>query len=131
MLPSIWPGDILLVQRHDVRQTAPGTIVLFARDGRLTAHRVVSRVGNPENPVIVTRGDSLASPDCPIPTSELLGRVAFIFDGKEWIEPRARLNFSVRLMATLLSLSSLGARILVRLRAIRRSQGKKELPCQS
>jgi hypothetical protein len=130
MLPSIWPGDILLIHRQDIREVVPGTIVLFAREGRLIAHRAVSITGDPENLVVVTRGDSLPSPDCPIRTSELLGRIALIFHETERIEPRARLSFKARLTATLLSHSALGIRVFLRLRAIRRFQGK-ELPCES
>src|ERR1039458_9326454 len=43
MLPAIWPGDVLTVQRRDAENAQPGDIVLFARGGALVAHRVVER----------------------------------------------------------------------------------------
>src|ERR1700719_68925 len=72
MIPSIWPGDILLIQRQEIRQVAPGTIVLFYRQRKLIAHRVISKIDDSENPCVVTRGDSLSSPDSPVTASELL-----------------------------------------------------------
>ncbi len=41
MLPSIWPGDVLTVSSEAVAETQPGDIILFEREGRLIAHRVV------------------------------------------------------------------------------------------
>ena len=41
MLPAVWPGDILHVRRQGVAEALPGDIVLFGREGRLVAHRVV------------------------------------------------------------------------------------------
>ena len=41
MLPAVWPGDILNVSRLDANLALPGDIVLYGREGRLVAHRVV------------------------------------------------------------------------------------------
>jgi hypothetical protein len=41
MLPSVWPGDILFIERRDMREIAEGDIALFARHNRLVAHRVL------------------------------------------------------------------------------------------
>src|SRR5580658_779894 len=58
MVPSLWPGDIILARRQDIRQVIPGTIVLFSRENKLVVHRAISRTGSPENPCVMTRGDS-------------------------------------------------------------------------
>ena len=42
-LPAVWPGDILSVRSHEVVEALPGDIVLFVREGRLVARRVVER----------------------------------------------------------------------------------------
>ncbi len=44
MLPAIWPGDVLEVRRQGVGDAQRGDVVLFLRDGRLVAHRVVERL---------------------------------------------------------------------------------------
>src|SRR5260370_569829 len=59
MLPSVWPGDLLLIRRHEMEQIYPGDIVLFACYGRLIAHRVVFKTDDPEAPRLITRGDAV------------------------------------------------------------------------
>src|SRR5215469_3672057 len=68
MLPTVWPGDTLLVQRVDPTEVPEGDIVLFGRERRLFAHRVVKN----RNSALVTRGDSMRTPDPPVDPSEFL-----------------------------------------------------------
>ncbi len=42
MLPAIRPGDVLVIHRAGSEDVSKGDIVLFSRDRRLFAHRVVS-----------------------------------------------------------------------------------------
>src|SRR4030095_8213006 len=55
MFPSVRPGDVLTIRRCAMSAVESGAIVLFTRDGRLFAHRVVAR----RNTHLVTRGDAL------------------------------------------------------------------------
>jgi signal peptidase I len=131
MLPSVWPGDLLLIRRQEVGEIFPGDIVLFARDGRLIAHRVVLRTGGHETMRLITRGDGLPAQDHAITSAELLGKVSFIRRAGKWIEPSARLGFGVRVMAALVSRSGRVATILVRFHAMRHYSGRKqEVPCE-
>jgi signal peptidase I len=88
MLCSIWPGDILEVHRQSMAEISPGEVVLFARHGGFSAHRVVEKVGGPERTLLITRGDHLSQPDSPVSPEELLGRVTAILRGGRRIEPR-------------------------------------------
>jgi hypothetical protein len=88
MLSSIWPGDILEVRRQNAAEIFPGEVVLFERDGRLFAHRVVEKVGGHERTLLITRGDGLRAPEPPVSPEELLGRVTAIVRGARRIEPR-------------------------------------------
>jgi signal peptidase len=67
MLPALWPGDILIVRGG--LPVTPGEVVLFMRDRRLFAHRVVRHRGGD----LITRGDALPHCDPPVQISELLG----------------------------------------------------------
>jgi signal peptidase I len=78
MMPAIQPGDLLSIDRVNLRDTSPGEIVLFARGGRLFAHRIVHASGGDSDPCLVTRGDRLIETDPPVFQSELLGRVTSI-----------------------------------------------------
>src|SRR5438876_10513421 len=66
MLPSVWPGDILTICRTDVTGVLEGEIVLFAREGRLLAHRVLCKLESGDEPLLITRGDSLSEADPPV-----------------------------------------------------------------
>jgi signal peptidase I len=111
MLPSVWPGDTLLIERMSVDQVSEGDIVLFGRDQRLVAHRVVTK--GPQDPGIVTRGDSMAAPDPPLSGGDLLGRVSFILRNGKCIEPGRSLRFPERAVAALARSSNLAARLVV------------------
>jgi len=71
MLPSVQPGDVLTIRRCVMGVVESGAIVLFARDARLFAHRVVERRATH----LVTRGDALERHDPPVREDQLLGRV--------------------------------------------------------
>ena len=88
MLSSIWPGDILEVHRQNAADICPGEVVLFERDGRLLAHRVVEKIGGPECTLLITRGDRQRQPEPPVLPQKLLGRVTAIVRGGRRIEPR-------------------------------------------
>jgi len=87
-LSSIWPGDVLEVRCENAAEICPGEVVLFKRDGRLLAHRVVAKVGGPERTLLITRGDRLRMPEPPVSPEELLGRVTAIVRGERRTEPR-------------------------------------------
>ena len=81
MVPSILPGDLISVQRADLSEISPGEIVLYSREGRLFAYRVVDLVGSRGDRRLLTRGDRLSHNDPLVSGSELLGRVTCIQTG--------------------------------------------------
>jgi signal peptidase I len=114
MLPTVWPGDTLVVERLDSAELAEGDIVLFGRDRRLFAHRVVKK----ENSVLVTRGDSMPTVDSPVGQSEFLGRVSSIVRNGRHIEPRRTLRVEERAIASLVQRSEIAARVVVGVRGL-------------
>ncbi len=113
MLPSIWPGDIVEVRRQSVGEISPGDVVLCARRGGFSAHRVVEKVAGPERTVLITRGDALLAPDPPVAPEELLGRVTAILRGGRRLEPR--LTRWRRLASWVFSHSETCTRLVLRL----------------
>ena len=117
MLPTVWPGDTLVIDRIPSEAVVSGDIVLFGRDQRLFAHRVVTRGvvtnGQTHEAEILTRGDAMPAPDPPVPESDLLGKVSFILRNGKCIEPSRRLCLWQRTLATVLRRSTFAARIVV------------------
>lgn len=78
MLPALWPGDVLGIERTDGGEIGGGDIVLFERRGQLFAHRVVAISGSGKQRVVLTQGDSISRTDPLFRASELLGRVEVV-----------------------------------------------------
>jgi len=141
MLPSVLPGDTLVVERVSGHQVRIGDVVLVGRDGRLCAHRVVSRSQDTETLRWITQGDAMASPDPPVNESELLGKVSYLIRVGRLIAVRAELSAVERLTAKIVGRSVPVARALVYLHRMiqtssrsapeKSSAEKSVLACQS
>ncbi len=78
MLPAIWPGDVLVVAPAEGRRLGAGDIILFSREDRLFAHRILEVHDRGSGTVLTTRGDALAQADAPVVAPQVLGRVVAV-----------------------------------------------------
>jgi signal peptidase I len=85
MVPFLFPGDLIWIQKADLNGISTGEIVLFSREGRLIAHRVVAHAGSAEQTLLVTRGDRLNHDDHPVSSSEFLGRVTIAMERRNFM----------------------------------------------
>ena len=115
MLPSIQPGDVLTIHRCVMSSVEAGAIVLFTRDGRLFAHRVVAR----RNTHLVTRGDALDWPDPPVRQDQLLGRVVTLTRNGRRRQPPS-LTIGRRIAAAVVRRSARARWLLVAVARVRR-----------
>ncbi|MBZ5569608.1 MAG: S24/S26 family peptidase [Acidobacteriia bacterium] len=113
MLPSLWPGDLLLIRRAQLSEITTGELVLFTRQERFFVHRVERALGT----CLLTRGDSLAATDAPVGADEFLGRVVFISREGATRTP-AVLSPCGRWLAGAASRSTIFCNFLLRLRAL-------------
>lgn len=135
MLPSIWPGDTLLIDCVDARDVSSGEIVLFTRDRRLFVHRVVKAAANGESTVL-TRGDAMPQPDPLVSTESLLGKVSFIIRDGNLVEPNRNLSLARKAVAIVAGKSEIAARLMVGARTKlqappRRNASDRVVQCQS
>jgi len=86
MVPTLFPGDILIVRRETAQRARCGDVVLSFRAGRFCAHRLVEKLEEGGRLSLVTRGDALAKNDPPLAESELLGQVTAVVRGRKRIE---------------------------------------------
>jgi signal peptidase I len=105
MVPFILPGDLISVRRSDPVEISNGEIVLYAREGRMFAHRVVGRAGGPDDALLITRGDLLRRCDPPVSSSELLGKVISIERGGRQLRTTSSLGGFSRAFVRLLQTS--------------------------
>jgi len=83
MLPAMWPGDMVVVQRCALAELRPGQIALCRSEGTVTVHRI-KRVFRDH---LIMRGDSLPCFDPPVNESGLVGQVVSIFRDDRPISP--------------------------------------------
>jgi signal peptidase I len=120
MLPTVMPGDTLVIARIQGESVTEGDIVLFGRDRRFFVHRVITK-GRTQDAGFVTRGDAMPAPDPPVSQSDLLGRVSFILRNGKCIEPSRSPRLSERAIAALVQRSTLAARVIVGVHGMRRT----------
>ncbi len=128
MLPTVWPGDTLIVERLASNEVFDGDIVLFSNGRRFVAHRVVDGKRRAGKPDIQTKGDAVPRLDSPVPGGNLLGKVSFIVRNGKRIPPRKSLRFSERAVAAVFRRSPLAARVFVGVHGLRQtSQGPSQI----
>lgn len=115
MLPSIWPGDVLVIDRVESVQISNGDIVLYRRDRRLIVHRIVKTRHCPREGMVLTRGDAMPAPDLPVSEHDLLGRVSWILRRDRCITPRPGVSVTERCIALLVRRSMIAAQLFVRM----------------
>ncbi len=120
MLPAIWPGDVLRLERTKPSDLCKGDIVLFSRDRRLFAHRILETDGS----TVVTRGDSLPHRDPVVAEDELLGRVVHVERNGKCFQPITTLSFSQRAIAALVR-SDFAARVITGVHGLRQTKGSQ------
>lgn len=122
MLPSVWPGETLVVERVSQDQVRVGDVVLVGREGRLCAHRAIEKVDDSEGHQWITQGDALPVPDCPVAGSQLLGRVTYLIRGGKLVTLPSELGVIDTIIARVVRHSVPAARALVYLNGKRRTR---------
>jgi hypothetical protein len=131
MLPSVWPGDTLSLERREMGEIAAGDIVLFARRDKLVAHRVLRKTVVGDETYAITRGDGLLATDELVSPAELLGSVRSVSRAGENVSPDADSGFWARVTSAMVRHSAWIARVLA---FVHRAQGgawRRKTPCRS
>jgi signal peptidase I len=92
MLPSVWPGDLLTIERVAQDEVVPGDIILVLRNQRPFIHRLVQKRSSENGLSWITRGDAMPDNDPPTAASELLGRVTSIDRGNRSFVPSRQIS---------------------------------------
>ena len=121
MVPVIHPGDLLHVRRAALEEISPGDIVVYARHGRMIAHRVVATgAAGTREPYLITRGDRSQTSDSPLFSSELIGLVAVVERNRQCYRLCPQLNIAQRLLLSILRSSDRATSLYLRAASLRR-----------
>ena len=113
MVPSIWPGETLVVERIAPEEICVGDVVVVGRSSALIAHRVISIAGIAEDLRWITQGDALSLPDSPVSEPDLLGRVAYLIRDGKCVPVPAELSVIQNVLARIVRRSVPATRALV------------------
>ena len=114
MLPAIWPGDVLCIERKSGAEMVPGDIVVVAREGRFFIHRLIEK----RESGWVTRGDSLPQNDPLVEEVQVLGKVSSIQRKNGASVPRS-LSWLKRALARMLCRWDLLRNVVLRVHSLR------------
>jgi len=136
MLPTVWPGDTLVIERVDSEMVSEGDIVLFKSERRFVAHRIVAKCGAGRDSKILTRGDASPRPDAPLSGRDVLGKVCVILRKGKRIRPKTDLRIYSRFVAAAVRRSDIVARVVLgahgRLQSLLgQNSSHRAVPCQS
>jgi len=135
MVPTIWPGDTLVVKSVVADQVNIGDVIVSGQRGILRGHRVIGIEGGAKSRQWITQGDALPAPDLPVFENELLGRVTYVIRDGRLIPMPTELNPAKRLTAKIVRRSAPAARALVLIHRIIHARekfaSKDAVPCQS
>jgi len=98
MLPTIWPDDVLHIERRQGGELAAGDVVLVKREKSVLIHRLVKN----DAPRWLIRGDAVGQNDPSVAWENILGRVTKIQRGNRIIECKRRITRVQRGLAWML-----------------------------
>jgi signal peptidase I len=131
MLPAVRPGDTLKIELRKAGQIAAGDIVVFARAGRLIAHRVLFSSTQDKNGQVITQGDASPSPDAPVSVMELLGKATHILRNGELRVSSGTRSVSERLIAGVIRRAGRVVRVAAHLQNAFQSSWERKAQWQS
>jgi len=119
MVPTLFPGDVLVVRRESARTARQGDVMLLFRQGFFCAHRLVS-TGEAASARLITRGDALPQDDPPFGEDELVGRVTSVIRRGKRIElDRVTSRMSHRLLRRIVRRSQGSVKWMLRWHSLR------------
>jgi Peptidase S24-like len=114
MVPSVFPGDTLIVRRVTPEGICSGDVVLFARAGRFYAHRLVNKTDEGAAIHLIARGDSHNASDPPYAEHEMLGRAEAVIRRGKRIELEGYPAIQQRLLQSIVRRSTSALKWLLR-----------------
>ncbi len=125
MLPSVFPGDTLIIERADLSATQNGDILIIGRDGRLLAHRLMDTVTSSDRAAALTKGDALTYSDPVAEDDKVLGKVSLVVRNGKAVQPRRKLRLAERTVAALVRRSELATRLIMAVHNLRASGSER------
>lgn len=76
MFPLFRKGDVIIIEPVDIEQIVLGDIIVYQREDKIFAHRLVKRYIDNGKTTFMTKGDTFSECDKPFFSEDVLGRVS-------------------------------------------------------
>jgi len=84
MFPMLREGDEIIVSKCNINEIMPGDVVVFKRNTKWIAHRLLKKTTGNNSTILITKGDSCKLNDEPFNENNLCGKVVLFYrKGKE------------------------------------------------
>jgi signal peptidase I len=128
MVPTIWPGDLVEVERC-YGSIGVGDVILTVRQESFCMHRVVRHEQASDGIRITTRGDAMRCEDPEISSSQVLGKISRVHHHGEFIRLAQQQGRFERCLARIFNSISLVRRVLLRVNNRRLSKQAPQSTC--
>ena len=79
MFPLLREGDEIIVSKCNIKEITPGDVVVFKRNSKWIAHRLLKIVTDNNSTTLITKGDSCKLNDQPFNENSLCGKVIYFY----------------------------------------------------
>jgi signal peptidase I len=120
MLPTLWPGDVVALERADLHQLCVGDVILFQKQERLFLHRIIAIDHSTYR--ITTRGDAMPQADPVVPSAQILAKAESVENCQGQIISHFRPPLFARLIGLAVAHSDFAGRLALRFHELRRAR---------
>lgn len=120
MLPTLWPGDVVALERIDPEQLRVGDVILFQNQDRLFLHRIVAMDKTAHR--FTTRGDAMPQADPVVSSAQLLAKALSVETCPGRIISHLRPSWFAKLLGIAIAHSGFAGRVALRFHEIRRAR---------
>jgi len=127
MLPTLWPGDVVVLERGSPETFRVGDVILFQNQERLFLHRIVAVDQSAHR--VTTRGDAMPQADPAFCRDQILAKALSVDNCEGRIKTLSRSSLFAKLLGLAVAHSDFAGRLVLRLHELRRAgTGKSPAP---
>jgi signal peptidase I len=120
MLPTLWPGDVVALERTDPEALCVGDVILFQEQERLFLHRIVAIDHSALR--CATRGDAMPQADPQIQCDQILAKAVSVENCEGRIVTHLRPPWFAKLLGSAVAHSDFAGRLALRFHEVRRAR---------
>jgi hypothetical protein len=120
MLPTLYPGDVVALERTDPEALCAGDVILFQKQEHLFLHRIIAIDDSARR--FATRGDAMPQADPVVSSDQILAKAVSVETRDGRTLSHLRLRRLAKLLGFAIAHSDFAGRVALRIHAFRRAR---------